>query len=60
MEERLKKWIADYEHYMSTVGSWELKPTIEERLAAWRVELELEQKARCAKNLFAACGIKGD
>jgi hypothetical protein len=48
-----KKWIADYEHYMATVGSWELKPTIEEKLAAWRVEEELERHARRGESWLA-------
>ncbi len=50
--EYLRKAIADYEHYMATVGSWESKKTIEERLAAWREELELEKRANVAKNLL--------
>ena len=48
----LKKAIADYQHYMATVGSWESKTTIEEKLAAWRVELELETQAKVAKRFL--------
>jgi len=29
MKEMLRKWIADYQHYMATIGSWESKKTIE-------------------------------
>jgi hypothetical protein len=50
--DRFNKAIADYQHYMATVGSWELKSTIEEKLAAWRVELELEEKAKRAANML--------
>ena len=32
LEREFKKAIADYEYYMATVGSWEFKKTIEERL----------------------------
>jgi hypothetical protein len=51
-KELLKKMIADYEYYMATVGSWESKKTIEEKLAAWRVELELEKRAKSAADLL--------
>ena len=37
---------------MATVGSWEFKKTIEERLAAWREELELEKQAKIAKRFL--------
>lgn len=50
--QQFKKAIADYEHYMATVGSWESKKTIEERLAAWREELELETQAKIAKRFL--------
>jgi hypothetical protein len=54
-EQLFKKHIADYQNYMATVGTWELKPTIEERLAAWREEQELEKRAKLAERFL---GIK--
>jgi hypothetical protein len=54
-EEMFRKLIADYQHYMATVGSWESKKTVEEKLAAWREELELEKQANIAKRFL---GIK--
>lgn len=52
LEQQFKKAIADYEYYMVTIGSWESKKTIEERLAAWREELELEKQAKVAKRFL--------
>jgi hypothetical protein len=49
MKEMLRKWIADYQHYMATIGSWESKKTIEEKLAAWREELQLQTRAKLAE-----------
>jgi hypothetical protein len=45
-KERFRKCIADYEYYMATVGSWESKKTIEERLAAWRNHAGRESVSR--------------
>ena len=52
-EEMLRKWIADYQHYMATVGSWESKKTIEEKLSSWREELELETRAKTAERFLS-------
>jgi hypothetical protein len=52
-EEILRKMIADYQRYMATVGSWESKKTIEEKLAAWREELKLETGAKLAERFLS-------
>jgi hypothetical protein len=52
-EEILRKMIADYQHYMATVGSWESKKTIEEKLSAWREELQLETGAKLAERFLS-------
>jgi hypothetical protein len=53
MKEILRKMIADYQHYMATIGSWESKKTIEEKLAAWREELQLETRAKLAERFLS-------
>jgi len=44
MKEMLRKWIADYQHYMATIGSWESKKTIEEKLAARRGVVDIARR----------------
>ena len=41
LKRQFKKDIANYQNYMATVGSWESKPTLEERIAAWKEEQKL-------------------
>ena len=44
--EQRKKWIAEYQ---ATLGTWQFKETIEERIQAWREEQELASRARFAQ-----------
>ena len=50
-KEMLRKQIADYQ---KIAGTWQHKETIEERMAAWREEQELEGRARFAERCLAA------